>query len=758
MHKLLTTHLILLCAVAYSKDGSPQALRYDGQQVRLELRAAGAHGVRVTLRPVDAPAALPENPGLAAGSTQAALFTIREISEPLRHVVNDLDVEVLPAGPTIIVRQRDGRVIQGFQLAANGAVTFQLVDAPLYGLGGGGPALAKDADWRKLPVEYDRRGRLHVMQPSWHVGPYGSRNPSAVLVQPGAWAMYVAAPWGDFDLREHVRGVFLPWRPRAEDAVPQSFSTQHRQGAKGRPPAATQVPGTFDVFVFDAKEPARFLQDFSSVTGPAALPPKWALGYMQSHRTLEDSTQMVAVIDAFRARRLPLDAVIYLGTGFVPRGWNTMQPSLTFNPDVFKPQTPAEFIHAAHERHTKVVLHVVPWDRDRLPTLDAEHLKTYWADHEPLVKMGVDAFWPDEGDWLDLHERQMRHQLYYQGHLSSQPDRRPWALLRNGHPGIAQWGGWIWSGDTDSAWKSLEAQIAVGLNFSVSIAPFWGTDIGGFFANEELTGELYARWFQFGAFCASFRSHGTTWQTRLPWGWGQAFMGPREGKHTPLVSELNNPAIESVVKSYAELRYRLLPYTYTLAWEARQHGLPPMRPMWLHDAADAASRDRADQYLWGRDLLIAPVFEKGAKERVVHLPPGLWYDWWSGKAEPGGRSVRRAVDLATMPIYVRAGAILPLDPVRQHTSEKVDEPTTLRVHAGADGAFTLYDDDGISQAYLRGEGTAINLRWDDKTRRLTMSTTQWPNQTPTRPFRVELHPEKKTQQLEFDGKTTTITF
>ena len=138
----------------------------------------------------------------------------------------------------------------------------------------------------------------------------------------------------------------------------------------------------------------------------------------------------------------------------------------------------------------------------------------------PLVKAGIDAFWPDEGDWFNLHERIKRHQLYYQGHLSDDAERPPVEPAAQRLSGIAQWGGWVWSGDTDSSWKTLEAQIAVGLNYSLSIGPYWGSDIGGFYANNELTGELYARWFQFAAFCGSFRSHGRTWWTRLPWGWG----------------------------------------------------------------------------------------------------------------------------------------------------------------------------------------------------------------------------------------------
>src|SRR5262249_4738033 len=160
----------------------------------------------------------------------------------------------------------------------------------------------------------------------------------------------------------------------------------------------------------------------------------------------------------FRVKRIPVDAVIYLGTGFTPRGWNTKQPSFAFNPEVFKRDGKA-FVDDMHARHVKVVLHMVPWDRDRLPTLDASHARSYWQEPVALMNTGVDAFWPDEGDWFDLFERLERHRMYYEGPLSTRPNVRPWSLHRNGFPGIARWGGWVWSGDTESSWKTLEGQI-----------------------------------------------------------------------------------------------------------------------------------------------------------------------------------------------------------------------------------------------------------------------------------------------------------
>jgi alpha-glucosidase/alpha-D-xyloside xylohydrolase len=249
-------------------------------------------------------------------------------------------------------------------------------------------------------------------------------------------------------------------------------------------------------------------------------------------------------------------------------------------------------------------------------------------------------------------------------------------------------------------------------------------------------------------------------------------MGPREHNNTNapippddrrniLQSEMNNPAIEPVAKKYSELRYQLMPYTYTLAWEARDAGLPLMRAMWLHYPGDERARSLGNQFMWGRDLLVAPVFIKGATSRDVYLPRGEWYDWWTNARVSGGQSVTRQVDLATMPIYVRAGAIIPVDPVRQYTSEPVQEPTTLKVYRGADGDYTLYEDDGISQEYLEGRGSWTRMVWNDRTRQLTIepgAPRGATNVVTSRTFRIQLLPDETTRDVTYAGKRVEVRF
>jgi alpha-glucosidase/alpha-D-xyloside xylohydrolase len=758
--------LFLLVSVHCVSQG-PQ-LTTNGEPAQLNIRTAGENSIRVTLKPESFKPDFPNNPALAERRYAAPVISINSIKAPISKKVGKYNVQVSPDPLTITVTDAKNVFIQRVTFGDSGRLFFKTADAPILGMGEGGPRPGRGVNWRSLPVEYDRRGRYHNMQPRWQSDAYGSRNPVPLLIGTDGWAIFVASPWVQVDLGEKDKGVFIPKYLAGDQARQQTQTDQQQNLGKGVPPAGETVVGLIDFFIFDAHNPAALMKDISLICGEAVMPPKWAMGYMQSHRTLEDETQMLGIIDSFRSKKIPVDAVIYLGTGFTPVGWNLKQPSFEFNPVVFK-RDGAAVLADMHKRNVKVVVHIVPFDRDKLPTLhgnipakpnetlDASHIKNYWAQHVALNKAGVDAWWPDEGDWFNLHERIKRHQLYYPGPLSTMPNIRPWSLHRNGYLGIAQWGGWVWSGDTESSWKTLEAQIAVGINHSLSLSPYWGSDIGGFYSNPELTGELYARWFQFASFCPSFRSHGRTWWTRLPWGWGLKELGPLEQNRYPLQSELNNPAIEPVAKKFAELRYQLMPYTYTLTWEARTTGMPLIRSLWLHYANDKKSVSTGDEFLWGRDMLIAPVYKQGATSRDVYLPPGEWYDWWTNEKNSGSKTISKNVDLSIMPIYVRAGAIIPFDPVRQYTGEKINEPTTIRIYSGANGAFNWYEDDGISLDYLKGKYTITNLSWDDRKKELTIKPVMGDIQE-KRTFKVLLLPGEKVVNVDYPGKEVKARF
>jgi alpha-glucosidase (family GH31 glycosyl hydrolase) len=747
-------------------DSSTLAVRVVSRP-QLDIRAAGKTGIRITMQPQDSKDKFPYTPALVERDYPKAVISLRELDsafEPVKARVGQLNVTVQSKPLSVQVTTLDNEPLQKITFAPDGTMSFVLDDQPVLGMGEGGLKQTGDS-WRTDKIELDRRGRLHPMTPWYGTGTYGSYNPVPLMVGTGGWGMFIPAPWGAIDLSDAETGKFIP----AEPILPGTVVSrrQQRKGRIGMPPPEAFIPGTYDVFVFDTKNPPAFMKDISTLSGQAVLPPKWVMGYQQSHRNLRGESQMLEVIDTFREKEIPLDSVCYLGTGFTPSGWNKKQPSFEFNPAVFK-RDPKEVLADMHKRDVKVMMHMIPWDRDRLATiqgtipakpgetLDNTHIQNYWNEHNALVDTGVDAWWPDEGDWFSFHERMKRHELYYTGPLSKQPNVRPWSLHRNGYLGIARWGGWMWPGDPLATWRTLQTHIAIGINHSLSVSPFWNSDIGAFYTTDEYSAELYVRWVQFAAFNSLMRCHGRGWENRLPWTWGLSEPGPGEGSYVQPKSEMNNPTVEPIAKKYIELRYQLLSYNYTLTWEARETGMPMMRSLWLHYPKDKQARGTGDEYLWGRDMLIAPVYEKGATSREVYLPAGKWYDWWTGKLETGGRSVQRAVDLVTMPIYVRAGAIVPVDPIRQHTGQKVDEPTTLKIYRGANGEYTLYDDDGISLDYLQGDSVQTLIKWDDAAKKLSLEPVS--KQTATRPFQIELIPDGVSRLIQYSGRPLELKF
>ena len=623
-----------------------------------------------------------------------------------------------------------------------GALTFTIGKGPLFGLGEGGP-------------QFDRRGSTTTSrsgQGGYQLRTHGGRVPVQWLVDPQRGALFVHQPYGAFNLT----------------------------GADGRfEPAGPAVP--LDFFVVSSREPDVVMKEYARLTGFPAMPPLWSLGYQQSHRTLAGREEILDEARTFRAKKLPCETLIYLGTGFCPSGWNTDNGEFTFNPKVFP--DPKAMIDELHADHFKVVLHVVLEARTMTGTVadrcaaaplpsgktpdgkwpDDRQVACYWPAHKPLFDVGVDGFWPDQGDGLDAASRLARNRMYWDGPRSYRPNERPFALNRNGGAGMQRFGSFLWSGDVYSTWETLKTHVPVAINSALSGIPFWGTDIGGFVPTKEFTGELYVRWFQFGAFCPLFRAHGRTWKLRLPWGWNTGSLEPDEiasytgGAADPDPGELHNAAVEPICRTYLELRSRLMPYLYTAVREAHDTGLPILRAMWLHYPDDDRAIASGDQYLWGGDMLVAPVVERGATTRRVYLPAGVWYDFWSNERHDGEREITRAVDLATMPLFVRAGAILPLGPVKQYTAEPVDEPLTLQVHPGADGAFTLYEDDGASFAYERGDFMRVAMQWDDRQRRLTLRLADGSRMRgPARSIRVQIAGAQTTRDAVFDGKPIEV--
>ena len=623
----------------------------------------------------------PHETALAQGSLADAItwgkYRVRVEEEPLRITVMDAAQQI---------RQQ----IQ-FEPDST-AVHFRLGNHPVFGLGEG-------------LIGLDRRGTKDGMrngQGSADVRIAGARVPIPWVMSPEGWGVFVGQPMGTVDLTGEMGVV--------------------------RSPVATS---TRNVYVVLGETPAELMHGYAELTGFPHLPPLWALGYMQSHRTLASRDEVLAVAKTFREKKLPCDTLIYLGTGFCSSGWNTGHGSFTFNADVFP--DPAEMLQQLHEEHFKVVLHVVPpydFHGKMTDTASAAHAPgdaaSYWAEHLPIEGIGVDGWWPDEGDLLSEEARLARNEMYWEGQRRARPERRPFALHRNGYAGLQQYG-WLWSGDVDSRWKTLAAQVTIGINMGLCGIPYWGTDTGGFIPTSELTPELYVRWFQFSAFCPLFRSHGRAWKLRLPWGWNLCSAGPLEGAEAlsnwPAPNDLHNAEVEPICRKYLELRSQLLPYLYSSVEQTHRTGLPLMRALWIPFAQDPKTLSIEDQYMFGDCLLVAPVLEAGATQRTAYLPAGAWWDFWNNEPKVGGETATRTVDLGTLPLYVRAGAILPVGPVRQYAMEPNQEPLTLRIYPGADGHFSLYEDDGSSFRYERGAFTRLNCTWDDAARKLTLAPT-----------------------------------
>ncbi|HTS12668.1 MAG TPA: TIM-barrel domain-containing protein [Candidatus Limnocylindrales bacterium] len=635
---------------------------------------------------------------------------------------------------TFTMQSAAGQTLQRISIdSRTGFVSFNIGDAPVFGLGEGGQ-------------QFDRRGSIDAMrsgQGGYKLATHGGRVPIPWLVGTAGWAIFFHHPFGAFDLSGSI-GAFQP--PSPESALP------------------------FDLFVVASSDPATIMSEYARLTGHAEMPPLWSFGFQQSHRTLGSPEEILAEAKTFREKRLPCDAMIYLGTGFCPNGWNTENGSFVWNSRAFP--DPQEMIDQLHRDHFRVVSHVVILtdrlrgtvrDRCDLSRFDEESAACYWDMHRKDFAMGVDGWWPDEGDPLDAASRLVRNRMYWEGPQIDRANQRPYALHRNGYAGMQRYASFLWSGDVYSTWETLKMHVPIALNAALSGIPFWGTDIGGFVPTKEFTAELYLRWFQFGAFCTLFRCHGRAWKLRLPWGWDTGDPGPTEiraydGAAVPDVSQLHNPDVEPICRKYLELRYKLLPYLYSAVRECALTGLPIMRPLWLHYRDDGAAVARGDEYLWGRDILVAPIVEKGASSRRLYLPRGSWYDFWTQEAIEGGRELARDVDLATLPLYVRAGSILPMGPVKQYVGESVEEPLSFLIHPGSDGAFRLYEDDGISFNYRRGDWTGIDLRWDDSHRRLSLSLAKGSRMLPPLARRLAVELAGQRREVAFEGRPLTVAF
>ncbi len=712
---------------------APSAVRIAGQDVDLHVINVSPYTFRLTIAPIKdgkavPPASdgslvehLPANPGRSITGAS----TIKTGEASLTFAPDDLQFTFATA---------KGANVQQLKIdKASGIVSFNTGAVPLLGLGEGGP-------------QFDRRGstdRMRSGQGGYQLRTHGGRVPIPWLVGTGGWAMFIHQPFGTFDFTDS-EGKFQPVSPEAS------------------------LP--LDLFFVVSHDPSTIMAEYARITGHPEMPPLWSFGYQQSHRTLASREEILDEAKTFREKKLPCDTLIYLGTGFCPSGWNTNNGEFEFNQKVFP--DPKVMFDQLHAEHFKVALHVVIKARSMRGTVNdacdpkqpvEEQPSCYWRVHRDIFKLGVDGWWPDEGDPLNIASRLTRNRMYWEGPQLDRPNERPFALHRNGYAGMQRYASFLWSGDVYSTWETLRVHIPIAVNTGLTGIPYWGTDIGGFVPTKEFTAELYLRWFQFAAFCPLFRSHGRAWKLRLPWGWNTGDPGPTEinnynGSMLPGPDQLHNEHVEPICRKYLELRYRMLPYLYSAVRECTLTGMPIMRALWLHYPDDPAAVARGDQYLWGRDVLVAPVAEQGAATRQVYLPHGVWYDFWTNERYEGGREISRKVDLETMPLYVRAGAILPLGPVKQYTDERTDQPISVSIYPGADGSFLLYQDDGRSFNYRKGEWMGIQMAWNDARKTFTMHLVKGSRMLPGQAHNFEVKLGQTQKSVTFAGKPVEVKF
>ena len=719
-----------------------------GKPVEIAVSSVSPATVRITVRPVanGAPTPVALTGALERETFGPSLATATAASPLTRVRAGDLTVRYTEGPPTLIVETAKGEVVQRFGLSADApGMTFLLPKGPLLGLGEGGVQFDK-----KGSTDWMRNGQRDSQADGYRLAIHGTRAPVQWLVGTDGWAVFIHQPYGQFDFRG-TEGKFIL-------------------------PEASALP--LDLFVVSSRDPLVIMREYARITGLPEMPALWSFGYMQSSRTLAGPDEILGVAKTFREKKLPCETLIYLGTEFAPSGWNTRNGEFTWHKTNFP--DPKRLLDQLHADHFKIVVHVVvegnrfigtvndpctaaPLPPGRTPDNNwprERQVSCYWPVHKEVMDAGVDGWWPDQGDGYDGPSRLRRHQMYWEGTQQIRPNERPFALHRNASAGIQRYGGFIWSGDVQNRWETLKTHVSVGINTGLTGLPLWGTDIGGFNPTPEYTGELHVRWFQFGAFNPLFRAHGRNWHLKLPWGWDGGDGGPFEsGNWRAAPEELKNPAVEQICRQYLELRSRLMPYLYTAVREMHDTGVPIIRALWLHHPDDPRAVERGDEYLWGRDMLVAPVVEKGATTRSLYLPRGTWFDFWDDQRVEGGRDIDRAVDLSITPLYVRAGTVLPMGPVRQYTNEPTTTPTTLVVYPGADGTSSLYEDDGKSFDYRNGAFMRIAMRWEDNARRLTLSLAPGSRMLPPspRPFDVRVAGSTTTKRIEFAGKTMTIT-
>ncbi|MGB7025948.1 MAG: TIM-barrel domain-containing protein, partial [Candidatus Acidiferrum sp.] len=560
---------------------------------------------------------------------------------------------------------------------------------------------------------------------------------------------------------------------------------------------SSEVSDSIDYYFLYGPGFDRIIGSYRELTGSVPLFGKWAYGYWQCKNRYDSQQALLAIAQKYRDLHIPLDNLVQDWFW-----WNIMgDPVFNKNyPD------PKGMVDALHNDHVHLMISVWPYFRPGSPVYDdmdkrgffiaktiapsfhpvgqalydafnPEARKYYWnLMDNALFKIGADAWWLDttepetEGRETNILVTNKvnggengagyanEFPLYttsavYDGQRQASDKKRVFILSRSAYAGEQRNAAAVWSGDVDPNWETFRRQIPAGLNYSLSGLPYWTTDIGGFVSanpDDPAYRELYVRWFEFGAFCPIFRAHGTrTTNQNEVWSYG--------------------PDAQKILVAYDKLRYRLMPYIYSLAWKTSSEGYTIMRPLVMDFRDDVHAQNVGDQFLFGPAILVNPVTEPGATTRRLYLPNAKWYDFWTGAPIQGGRTLDAPTTIDRMPLYVRAGSILPLGPDVEYAAQKSADPIELRVYRGANGAFTLYEDENDTYDYEKGVYATIPFSWDDSANTLTIGdrSGSFPGMLEKRTFRIifvtENHgvggglTENADKTVQYTGKKVSVT-
>ncbi len=490
-------------------------------------------------------------------------------------------------------------------------------------------------------------------------------------------------------------------------------------------------PGTSaDLYLMPAATLKDAAKNYAQLTGRAPVPPRWAFGYLQSRWGWENRAYIENTLTQFAKLKLPVDAFIYdfewytrkpdyslpaNGTpDFNDFGWNmNLFPDPAQQIKAYKNQG----VHFIGIRKPRIgnataltMIRTEQWNlgadgREKFESRDIDFANPglrewYISRSADLFKAGVDGWWNDEGE--------ASYTTYYYWNLTEQeamdryrPGERLWTLNRAFSPGLQRLGAAAWTGDIKSTWAVLASTPTSLLNWNLAGLPYETCDIGGF--NGNPSPELLTRWMQAGVFFPVMRSHSEIRETpRFPWLYG-------------------TNALDAIRKAL-DLRYRLIPYYYSLAHEAFETGVPLMRPLAMEFPDDKQVANMSDEWLMGPSLLAAPLLQPSGK-RTVYLPDDKWYAFESNVPSKGKQTLDVTAALDEIPVYIRAGTILPLGPAIQHTSQTPGGPLQLEIYPGKDATFTLFEDDGRTTNYLGGKVLRTTFKWQDATGQLSWTRT-----------------------------------